>query len=151
LPKDDAKLPGIAPVSSPLFTDLYEHTALLEAGDLNPASNQGWTYDAQKRWWKTDRPGSVLEFELPGRLIYAMHYRIHGPMGRASVKVDDLPVVVLEGWFDQTWGGYRHTTLVAPDLPPGPHRVRIQLLPERDEHSAGNESRLMGLGAAGTD
>lgn len=80
-----------------------------------------------------------------------MDWHIRGPMGQARVRVDERPPVVREGWFDQTWGGYRQTTLLAQDLGPGKHRVRIELLPEQNPQSSGHEFRVLGLGAAGVE
>ena len=56
-----------------------------------------------------------------------------------------------DAWLDQTWGGYRSTQVLAQDLKPGPHRVRIELLEEKNPGSDGHEFRLLGLGAAGVD
>jgi len=63
--------------------------------------------------------------------------------------VDEQPPVTREAWFDQTWGGYRQTTLLARGLSPGKHRVRIELLSEKNPQSTGHEFRVLGLGVAG--
>ena len=142
----------IKPTPAPLFSDLFEHVALFEADALKPVANQGWTYDATQpsnKCWKTDQPGSAIEFLIEGKVILIMDWHIRGPMGQAKVQVDDLPPVVREGWFDQTWGGYRMTTIIARDLKPGQHRVKLQLLPESNPQSTGHDFRLLGLAAAG--
>ena len=139
---------------SEFFSDLFEHVALMEADALKPTTNQGWTFDASPvsgKCWKTDQPGSSLEFNLEGKLILVMDWHIRGPMGQARVQVDELTPVVREAWFDQTWGGYRMTTVVARDLKPGQHRVKVQLLSESNPQSTGHEFRLLGLGAAGVE
>ena len=61
------------------------------------------------------------------------------------MRVDDRPPVLREAWFDQTWGGYRQTTLLARDLGPGKHKVRIELQPEKNPQSSGHEFRVLGL------
>ncbi len=145
-------LPPIKPLPAPLYSDLFEHVTLLEADALMPVANQGWTCDATQpsnKCWKTDQPGSAIEFDIEGKVILLMDWQIRGPMGQARVQVDDLPPVVREAWFDQTWGGYRMTSILARDLKPGLHRVKIQLLFERNPQSTGHEFRLLGLGAAG--
>jgi len=117
-------------------------------------ANQGWTYDAthpSNKCWKTDQPGSALEFNIEGKVILVMDWHIRGSMGQAKAQVDDLPPVMREAWFDQTWGGYRMTTIMARDLKPGQHRVKIQLLSESNPQSTGHEFRLLGLGAAGVE
>jgi len=152
-----AELPASLPPAAayvlpqPLFTDLFDHTALLEAADLTPVSNQGWVLDPALKCWKSDQPGSVIEFDMPGKLIYGAYYRLRGAMGKAKVTVDGASEVVLDAWFDQTWGGYRQTYPLAKDLAPGTHRVRVELLADKDAESTGNEFRLLGLSAAGTE
>ena len=148
LPADDA-LPAVKPVPAPLFTDLFEHVSLLEANALKPVTNEGWSYDAKDRCWKSSQPGSVVEFEVEGRVIFFMEWHIRGPMGKAKVQVDDRPPVTIDAWFDQTWGGFRRTSELARDLKPGAHRVRVELLEEKNPASDGHEFRILGLGAAG--
>ena len=144
--------PGaVKPLPAPLFTDVYEHVTLLEAADLKPLNNEGWAFDTATQSWRSDKPGSVLEFEIKGRAIHSMHFIVKGPMGKAKMQVDDAPPVIRDAWFDQTWGGYRSTQVLARDLKPGPHRVRIELLEEKNSGSDGHEFRLLGLGAAGVD
>lgn len=139
----------IAPLPAPLFSDLFEHTALFEAPDLKPLSNSGWTLDAQAQNWVSDKPGSVIEFEIEGQAILSMHFVVKRAMGKAKFQVDGGAPVVQDGWFNQTWGGYRSTNLIAKNLKPGKHVVRIELLEEKDPGSEGHEFRLYGLGAAG--
>ncbi|MFZ2643385.1 MAG: SGNH/GDSL hydrolase family protein [Verrucomicrobiia bacterium] len=147
----DGRLRAIEPVPSPLLSDLFERTMLMEAGDLKPIKNDGWTYDARWKNWHSEKPGSVIEFEISGRLVYSMHFVVRRAMGKAKAQVDDAPPVTLDGWFDQTWGGYRNTTVVARDLKPGSHRVRFELLEEKSPKSDGHSFEIMGLGAAGSD
>ena len=137
------------PVPAPLFGDLFERTALFEAPDLKPLSNAGWTLDEKDRSWVSDKPGSVIEFEITGQAIFSMHFVVKRAMGKAKLQVDGGAPVVYDGWFDQTWGGYRCTNLLAKDLKPGKHTVRIELLEEKSPGSDGHEFRLFGLGAAG--
>ncbi|HPA16100.1 MAG TPA: SGNH/GDSL hydrolase family protein [Verrucomicrobiae bacterium] len=139
--------PGEIP--APIFTDVYEFTALQEAEALQPVANQGWVRDPKTKSWTSDRPGSMIEFEIAGRIIFGMHYVIKGPMGRAQVTADGGARKTLEGWFNQTWGGYRQTNPLAADLSTGTHRLRFELLPTKAEGSTGHEFRILGLGAAG--
>lgn len=139
----------IGALPDPLFSDKFEFTKLQEAADLKPVANDGWVYDEKNKAWQSEKPGSVIEFEIEGTVIYDMHWRIKGPMGRAKVQVDNRPPVVQEAWFDQTWGGYRVTAELARDLSPGKHRVKVELLSEKNEESTGTQFRILGLGAAG--
>jgi len=153
LPADE-RLSQIRAVPGPLISDLFEHVTLFEADALKPLNNQGWKYEAgpgAEKCWKADQPGSAIEFEVTGQAILFMDWHLHGAMGQASVRVDDRLPMMREAWFDQTWGGYRQTTLLARDLSPGKHRVRVELLPENNPQSSGHEFRVLGLGTAGTD
>lgn len=140
----------VTPLPAPLFSDLYEHVTLQEAADLKPVKNEGWVLDSKTGSWRSDKPGSVIEFETKGQVLYSMHYVVKKAMGKARIQVDDGQPVVQDGWFNQTWGGYRSTSLLAKDLKPGLHRVRIELLSEKNPGSEGHEFRFLGLGSAGT-
>ena len=64
----DDRLPQVTSLPPPRFSDLYEHTALFEAGSLTPIKNDGWTLAGagNDRYWKADKPGSQIAFELKG-------------------------------------------------------------------------------------
>jgi lysophospholipase L1-like esterase len=143
------RLPEVEPLPRPAISDLFQRTSLFEAGELKPVVNRGWAYDAKTKAWRSDRPASVIEFDLSGRVIYSMHYVIHGPMGMARVSVDGKPQRELNAWFDQTWGGYRQTNEIARLAQAGTHRVRFELLDAKSPKSEGREFRILGLGAAG--
>jgi lysophospholipase L1-like esterase len=147
-PPED-KPPAIAPVPAPLLTGAYEFTALQEAAAMLPVTNQGWAYDEPSKSWKSEVPGSIIEFEIEGRTVFSMHHVIKGARGRATVSVDGAPPVLLEGWFNQTWGGYRQTNRIADGLTPGKHRVRFELREDKNPASTGNQFAILGLGAAG--
>ena len=70
-------------------------------------------------------------------------------MGVAQAQVDDRPPVKLQGWFDATWGGYSVWDLVARDLAPGQHTLRITVLDEKAEQSAGHRFQVQAVMAAG--
>lgn len=142
---------AIKPLPAPLFSDLYEHTSLFEAPELKPLSNSGWTLDTTWNNWVSDKPGSVIEFEINGTAIFSMHFVVKRAMGKAKLQVDGGAPVVYDGWFNQTWGGYRSTNLLAKDLKPGKHIVRIELLEEKNPGSDGHAFKLFGLGAAGVE
>jgi lysophospholipase L1-like esterase len=156
LPDDPAAFAPIKPVPNPLFSDLYEHTTLVEAKAMQPVGTPtGWTLDPGDQWhdpfWNATQPGSVMELKVSGRAICVMYWRIHGDMGQVRVTVDDGAPQVLEGWYEQTWGGYRHFAVVGENLSPGPHRVRIELLAEKNTHSKGHEFHLLGVGGMGVE
>ena len=146
---DAISTPPVMMLSAPLLSDTFERTTLLEAADLHPLSNDGWTYMPGKKAWVSSKPGSVIEFEISGTRIFLMDYHINGPMGKARVQVDKLPPVTRDAWFDKTWGGYRETITLAPNLPLGTHRVRFELLSETHPQSTGHEFQILGLGPTG--
>ncbi len=145
LPPNDLQS-SVKPLPPPLLSGLFEQVRLHEADALVPAVNNGWVYDPKLKAWKSESPGSVIEFEVEGRVLFTMHYVVNGPMGKARVSVDGKEVRELNAWFDQTWGGYRQLNEVARGKEAGRHRVRFELL---ETKSPGNEFRLLGLGAAG--
>ena len=136
---------------APLHTDLYQVTHLAEAPDLKPVACQGWRLDVTNpwgKWWVADQPGSTVEFEVVGEQVFISYFRIRGPMGRAKITIDGGQPHVEEGWFDQTWGGYRHM-IKLPTGAPGRHRIKLELLEEKAAESTGREFRLVCLGSAG--
>lgn len=140
---------AIAPLPAPLFGDTYEHTSLFEAPDLKPLSNSGWTLDEKNKCWVSDKPGSAIEFEIGGTTILSMHFVVKRAMGKAKFQIDGGAPAVFDGWFNQTWGGYRSTNVLGQNLKPGKHIVRVELLSEKNPGSDGHEFRLFGLAAAG--
>lgn len=152
LPKDDG-LSDTSPVPQPLISDLFEHTALYTANSLKPAKNKGWEAGLKDAMfgvgWKTNTPGSVLEFEVAGEAVSVLFWKIKGPMGRAEAWVDDRKPVVLDAWYNADWGGYTSFQLVDRDLSPGKHILHIRLLEETDPGSTGHEFQLRAVMTAG--
>ena len=153
----DSQLPRIAPVPAPLVGDLFEKTAMYNVTTLKSRHNIGWevcedpgTTPFFGKGLKATRPGSTIEFDVKGRAISVLFFRVKGPMGIAEARVDDLPPVRMDGWFAATWGGYTPLQLVARDLKPGRHRVRITVLDEKNPESTGNEFRIYSIMTAGT-
>jgi len=145
----DAQLPAVKPLPAPMIGNLFQRTLLVEAADLKPVANQGWAYDAKAKAWRSDRPGSTIDFDLPGRVLFTMHHVVKGPRGIARVSVDGQMQRELNGWFPQTWGGYRQTNEIARLSDGKIHRVRFELLDKKDAGSEGHEFCILGLGAAG--
>jgi hypothetical protein len=152
----DDKLPPLPPIPPPLFSDLFEFTSLANADAIQPVVNSGW--HAGDSWpfgktWEATEPGSVLEFEVQGTAVSVAFWRVKGDMGMARAQVDDAPSATLQGWFEADWGGYCNYQLVARDLPPGKHRLSLELLPDKAEQSNGHKFILqlvMSAGLAGT-
>ncbi|MBN1346031.1 MAG: hypothetical protein JXQ73_25310 [Phycisphaerae bacterium] len=156
LPPDD-RFPKVAPLSKPKISDVFEHVTFLNADTITPKRNEGWTVLKESGYysllfgpgWRTDKPGSVIEFEVEASAVSVMFWRIKGNTGIAEAQVDDGPPVKLNGWFGATWGGYMPFQLVARDLKPGPHTLRLRLLDEKSKESNGHEFRLHAIMLAG--
>ncbi|MCX7048416.1 MAG: SGNH/GDSL hydrolase family protein [Candidatus Sumerlaeota bacterium] len=144
---DDKNLPPIAAIPAPLISDTFERTATYRFKDIQPLKKSGWTQF--KEGWRAEQPGSELEFEVRGAVLSVMFFRIKGPYGIAEARVDDLPPVKLDGWFDQTWGGYTPFSVIARDLGPEAHKLRIKLLSDKAAGSGGNAFEIRAIMAAG--
>lgn len=151
LPTDD-RLPPVAPLPPPLISDVFEYATVANADSATPTQNQGWSFGQAwpfGRCWEAAEPGSVVEFEVEGTAVSVAYYRIKGDMGVARVQVDDDAPVELQGWFEADWGGYSAWALVARDLLPGKHRLRVELLDNRAEQSNGHKFQLQAVMTAG--
>jgi GDSL-like Lipase/Acylhydrolase family len=140
LPNDDA-LPEPAAVPKPLMTDAFERVAMFNRDSLTPVRYEGWQPHKGGRMgpgWVADAPGSIIEFDVEGTVVALAFHRIKGDMGIAEAQVDDLPPVKMNAWFDADWGGYTPFELVAKNLKPGTHRLRVKLLDEKSEASNGH-------------
>lgn len=155
LPEDPAALPEIAPMPEPLVSDVFQHTAMYNADTLEPARNEGFEptepFQTYGPGWRAETPGSELAFTVEGEAVSLLFWRVKGPMGRAIAWVDDRDPVAMEGWFNADWGGFTPFQLVARDLGPGPHTLRIRVLDERHPESAGHEFRIHAVMTAGAN
>lgn len=136
----------------PFLTDVFEFTRLYTSAETRPVSNEGWTFEKGNwlgDWWRSDRPGSRIAFEVQGKYIAALFLCEKGDFGRVRISVDGRPCGILEGWGPQTWGGYMIVKMVAEDIPEGKHTVEITLLDEKNEQSNGHEFRIFAIAAAG--
>lgn len=150
--KDQENKSKIEDIPLPLLSDSFEFTTLADGEDLIPLNNKGWIFDVPTRrsaGWKSSIPGSKLEFEISGKIIYLSCWRYKGPMGKVKVSIDGSQPYIVDAWFDQDWGGYRYIVQIGKDLKQGKHIVKIELLPEKNAQSTGNEFRILCLGAAG--
>ena len=149
----DGGLPRIARLPGPIISDVFERTAMLGPENLTPERCEGFG-TGERHWafgpvWEADRIGSVLVLPVEGTTIGIVYHRIMGPMGMAEASVDGGPPVKLDGWFDQTWGGYDACQFVARGLKPGKHTLTIRLLDEKAQRSQGHKFRVVRILCAG--
>jgi len=153
LPADTALAP-VPPIPAPLHTDLFEHTRMHNATSLKAVRQEGWTELAGAPFgpgWCSDTPGSVLEFDVPGRAFTVIFHRIKRDMGRVAASVDGGPATSLDAWFNADWGGYSAPGVLPRCETPGPHRLRLELLPERAPESKGHRFEIQAILAAGVE
>lgn len=103
----------------------------LSADDARVASQPGRM--APPTWW-SDTPGSAVEVTVSGTMVGLYGFKSE-KSGKLRVTVDDLPPVetTLRDTFS-TPGHYRLKAWFYPQpLAPGPHRVRVELLPPGKE------------------
>jgi lysophospholipase L1-like esterase len=145
-------IPKAEALPEPLISDVFERTVLRNRDNLSPARNDGWKSIPGSRYgrgWAADAPGSVLEFDVEGTAVGLIFWRVKGPMGIAEAQVDDAPPVRLEAWFNADWGGYNPFTMIARDLDPGMHRLRVTVLDEKQPGSEGHRFEVHGVACAG--
>ncbi len=143
-----------SPIPSAFFSDSFEFTSVFDGEALVPVTNKNWVFDGSQpkiAGWKSSVPGSIIEFEINGTVIFLSCWRINGPMGKAVITVDGTNPVIMDAWFDQTWGGYRYMLPVRKNLLSEKHIVRIELLAEKNTQSTGTEFRVLCLGSAGIE
>lgn len=145
-----SSLPG------PITKNAFEFTSMFDAKSLPPQKNTGWEIFTDPVFgpffgpgWKSATPGSTLEFNVKGRAISVLFFRIKGDTGIAEASVDDGPPIKMDAWFDQAWGGYTPLQLISRDLTPGKHRLKIRLLDEKNPNSGGYEFRIHAVMTAG--
>ena len=155
----DGKLPAIkTKLPKPKTTDMFEKTQFLTSQTGSASNNSGWSSDVKGciyggffgNGWFSNRPGSVLEFEVQGTAFGVVYHHVKGDTGMIEITVDDGEPVKIDSYFASDWGGgFPKWQLVAKDLGAGLHRVSIKLLEEKNKKSGGNNFRFMALTAAG--
>ncbi len=145
----DKDLPALPALPEPKTANLFETAGFYNADTITPTKNEGWEAFTDPAFgsffgkgWKTAAPGSTLEFPVEGKAVSLLFYRIKGAMGIAQARVDDQPPVKMDAWFSADWGGYVPFQLVARDLAPGKHTLRVTLLDEKNSESTGNEFHI---------
>lgn len=139
----------------PLFGGEYERTELLEADSLRPVRNSGWELVHQNKqngiFYAASKKGSAIEFEIQGRKLFLSYLKVIGRAGKARVFVDDKETATIDSWFHIEGDGYRENDMIFNGSDPGNHRVRVEVLSERNPASRGNDFRILGMIAAGKE
>lgn len=151
----DGDLPELPDVPAPLIGDIFERAAYLSADDVSRVKNHGWEprrSGSYGQGWVAYKPGSVLQCEVEGTAIAIAYHKIKADVGIVEASIDDGPPVRIDAYFKNDWGGgYTPYQLLARNLKPGTHTVRVKLLEERNAESRGHEFPLFTILAAGRD
>ncbi|NLP08840.1 SGNH/GDSL hydrolase family protein [bacterium] len=141
---------AVQPLPVPLISAVFENTLFLDAQDMIPSVQQGWTFDRSGKepaGWRCATPGSIIEFEISGQQLYLLFWKVNGPMGQVRATVDGRNPIMLDAWFEETWGGYPHMERISGILQQSNHVLRIELLSDKNQQSTGNEFRLLCIGS----
>ncbi len=154
--KDSQSMDAAGEPPNPLISDHFAHCSLSEANTLTPVVNRGWRLKedpelgvGKNYFFSSDDPGSVIEFTARGRSLYLSYWRLNDDMGTVAVSVDGRAPQKLDAWCADTWGGSRASQMIWTGDACGDHRVRVELLNEKNEASEGHAFRILGLSAAG--
>ncbi len=133
---------------SKLVSDKYDHTTLLHANDLRPTIKKGWW--SCNNWYfgerlEADYPGSVLEFDFVGNSLSLIYKKFPGDFGKIKITVDKKHETILDGHFEQAWGGYSVFQEIAPELSHEKHHVKIEILKDKHNKSNGNRFQIEGI------
>ncbi len=141
---EDSRLPAIAPMPKPLVSGIYENTVLfdrvpqkgpllsLSGAQLNPTGTKG-KCDTHDNVHRMLEPGvSELEFMIPGERI-SLHilYSRNFYAGMGEIIVDDGKPQPFDTWWHFGFDSYQFLD-VCKDLGPGPHKVAIRLLKDKN-------------------
>ncbi len=137
-------------IATPLFTDTFEFAKRFKGSNLVPEYKKGWRKN--KHGWEAEKPGSEIVFKIPGTFIALLYYTIKGDMGIVEITVDNKIPLKLDGCFTcpGDWNG-EHTPsqIIAEDLKPGMHKVRIKLLEEKAPKSKSHRFEIREIMAFG--
>ncbi len=135
-------------IPKPIFTDIFEYAERFRGKKLVPLKNKGWKKN--ETGFVAEKPGSEIVFEVSGKLISLLFYRIKDDMGIVEVTVDGKNPIKLDGCFYGEWGGgHTPSQIVAENLKSEKHKVCIKLLEEKASKSQSNKFEIREIMAFG--
>ncbi|MCX6991929.1 MAG: SGNH/GDSL hydrolase family protein [Kiritimatiellaeota bacterium] len=142
-------------IPAPLVSDLYENARILYSNTIEPVTYGDWAESVtaffSPGWKAQNKTYAPMIMEIEARSIGVIYKKFNVGMGRAEVQIDDRPPVLLEGHFPCHWGGYPHGEIIAHDLKPGKHLLKIRKFKQPHPESTGNEFELSGILVAKCD
>lgn len=126
-----------------------------DQADLRPVrpddATDGWRYQPMtfRGGWDcfeglliSDRPGDVLQLPFEGGAA-GLLYQLGPDSGDLEWAIDDAPMRTLRIFDDFAASCWRpHFRILASDLPPGRHTLRVALAPTRDSRATGHDARI---------
>ncbi len=146
--------PAVPPpdtLPAPAFSDLYRTARLVPVTENPP---DGWKVVEPAGYFRdgsimATEVGRTIEFGFAGTTV-GLYYEIRKDAGIVSCEIDDRPVREV----DTSWGprykfNRQNCTIIANDLPPGEHSLKITVTDKRHELSEGHEFHIGYLMVAG--
>ncbi|MDX9974472.1 MAG: SGNH/GDSL hydrolase family protein [FCB group bacterium] len=151
MPEGD--LPAVAPLSGPKTSEVFRYAGLVTSDSVGLC---GWQaqpgHNSFGPGWTADEPGATLEIPFEGTLAGLAYHHVKGDVGIVEVRVDEGVPVELDAYFPQDWGGgYTAFKLIARDLAPGKHILRVRILEKRHPDSQGHTFNIDSVCVAGME
>jgi hypothetical protein len=146
----DASASGtIGALPAPLNKDAFQFVRWRESADLHATRNENWNLTPDESghavWGPTGTPGSIL-FDWAGSGLVAVFTLSPDDLHRVRFSIDGGAFQSL----DSSTQPKRRVVILAQDLVPGHHTVRIERVYIDDGgRAAADEIRLVGLGGIG--
>jgi lysophospholipase L1-like esterase len=138
LPAPGAQRPALP---SPMITDLFVDCRYAQNADLQPTANSGWTTNADKSKWESPSAGGTIEFSFAGELLF-VGYEI-------DAEAEPLASYRIDGGESRPLKRNPNRLPLAEGLPPGTHKIRIELASPKTQPAPNAKVRVWSLGATG--
>ena len=139
----DQPTPAAIPTTlpAPMISDLFVDCRYAQNADLQPTANSGWTTNADKSKWESPAAGGTIEFGFEGELLF-LGYEI-------DAEAEPLASYRIDGGESRPLKRNPNRLPLAEGLPPGPHKVRIELASPKTQPAPNAKVQVWSIGAAG--
>ncbi len=137
-----ASLPDVkAELPPPMLSDVYTDCMYSRNDNMRPVENRDWTKSKDGRQWETSKPGSFIEFEFTGSVLFLGFDIDKGLESRVVFSIDGGAQQILKPHGDRP--------PIAKGLSPGKHRIRIELTGKPEGEETNGKVKVWGIGGAG--